>query len=106
MIQERRRAPRYSFVASAEVQEANSGSRLPSRISDLSSSGCYVDTINPFPGGTSVRVKIFTATQNFEAPATVAYAHANLGMGLAFGTVNPDSAAVLSNWLPAGALEH
>jgi len=104
MEQERRSAPRFAFIASAEVQDESNGSRLPSRISDLSLSGCYVDIINPFPDGTSVRVKIYTTTQNFEASATVAYAHAHLGMGLSFRNVNPDSLAVLQNWLPAEAV--
>jgi hypothetical protein len=103
MEQERRRTPRFAFIASAEVQDEGSGSRLPSRISDISHLGCYVDTINPFPDGTPVRVKIFTETHHFEAPATVAYSHTHLGMGLTFGDVNPDSLAVLQNWLPSEA---
>ena len=73
MEQERRRSPRFPFIASAEVLEENNGSRLSARISDISAKGCYVDTINPLPGGTAVRVKIFNETQSFEAPATVAY---------------------------------
>jgi hypothetical protein len=103
MENERRRSPRFTFIAQAEVQDETSGSRLPSRISDLSLSGCYVDIINPFPDGTPVRVKIYTTTQNFEASATVAYAHAHLGMGLSFREVKPESLAVLQNWLPAEA---
>jgi hypothetical protein len=106
MDQERRRTPRFPFIASAEVQDEVSGSRLPSRISDISAEGCYVDTINPFPNGTPVRVKIFTETHKFEAPATVAYAHTHLGMGLSFREVMPDSLAVLQSWLPTRAQEN
>jgi len=106
MEHERRRAPRFAFIASAEVQDEANSSRLPSRVSDLSLNGCYVDIINPFPDGTPVRVKIFTTTQNFEASATVAYAHAHLGMGLAFRDVKPESLAVLQNWLPAEAVSN
>ena len=101
MEQERRRAPRYPFIASAEVLADSTGSRLPARISDLSVSGCYADTINPLPDGTLVRVKIFTETQIFEAPARVVYSHTHLGMGLAFTEVQPSSEDVLHNWLPA-----
>lgn len=100
MEQERRRSPRFPFIASAEVQE-NNGSRLSARISDISAAGCYVDTINPLPGGTPVRVKIFNETQSFEATATVAYSVAFLGMGLSFGDVPPSSRDVLQTWLPA-----
>ena len=100
---ERRRAERHPFIASAEVEDIAVGSRLPSRISDLSTGGCYVDTVNPFPNGTQVRVKIFTATQQFESPATVVYSHQHLGMGLNFREPAPEHQAVLQSWLPAGS---
>jgi hypothetical protein len=100
MSQERRSAPRYPFVASAEVLAESTGSRMSTRISDLSSSGCYVDTINPLPHGTLVHVKIFTETHSFEAPAQVIYSHTHLGMGLVFREVQPHSQDVLQVWLP------
>jgi hypothetical protein len=74
--------------------------RLAARISDISAAGCYVDTINPLPGGTAVRVKILTQTLVFEAGAMVVYAHTHLGMGLVFREVLPVSQDVLQNWLP------
>jgi hypothetical protein len=101
MEQERRRSPRFPFIASAEVLEENNGSRLSARVSDISTLGCYVDTINPLPNGTSVRLKIFSESQSFEAAATVAYSHAHLGMGLRFSEVPPNSINVLREWLPA-----
>jgi hypothetical protein len=101
MEQERRRTPRFPFIASAEVLGVGTGSRISARVSDLSVSGCYVDTINPLPGGTVVRVKIFTETEIFEAPARVVYSHMHLGMGLVFSEVQSNSQHVLENWLPA-----
>jgi hypothetical protein len=98
-----RREPRYAFIASAEVMEENSGSRMSTRISDLSFGGCYVDTVNPLPDGTPVRLKIFTETHSFEAPATVVYAHTHLGMGMKFGEVQPQHEEVLRLWLPDAA---
>lgn len=103
MEQERRRSPRFPFIASAEVRAENNGSRLAARVSDISAAGCYVDTINPLPDGTLVRVKIFTETQSFEAGATVAYSLTHLGMGLQFSDVPPNSLSVLRTWLPATA---
>jgi hypothetical protein len=101
MDQERRRAPRFPFIASAEVLAENGLTRMAARISDISATGCYVDTINPLTNGTAVRLKILAETQVFEAPATVMYAHAHLGMGLMFGDVLPNSQDVLQQWLPA-----
>jgi hypothetical protein len=100
MDQERRRAQRFPFIASAEVLEERAGTRLAARISDISATGCYVDTINPLVDGTTVRLKILTETHVFEAPATVVYSHTHLGMGLMFGEVLPKSQDVLQNWLP------
>ena len=101
MEQNQRGARRFPFIAAAEVLAEHTGSRMSARISDLSVSGCYVDTINPLPDGTLVKVKIITETQIFEAPARVVYSHTHLGMGLAFREVLPNSIAVLQNWLPA-----
>lgn len=100
MEQERRRSPRFPFIASAEVHEENNGSRLDARVSDISATGCYVDTINPLPSGTAVRVKIFNEARSFEASAKVAYSVVHLGMGLSFSEVAPGSHDVLREWLP------
>jgi hypothetical protein len=105
MDEERRRTPRFPFIASAEVLAESAGTRLAARISDISATGCYVDTINPLAGGTTVRVKILTQTHVFEASAMVVYAHTHLGMGLAFGEVLPVSQKVLQDWLPAAATD-
>ena len=101
MEQERRRTPRFPFIASAEVLAESTGSRMTIRISDLSVFGCYADTINPLPDGTTVRVRIFADTKTFEAPATVVFSHTHLGMGLAFRDVQPSSQDVLQHWLPS-----
>lgn len=101
MDQERRRAPRFPFIAAAEVRSDITGPQLVARISDISAIGCYVDTINPLPDGTAVHVRIFTESQHFETPATVVYSHTHLGMGLRFGEVPAISQHVLQTWLPA-----
>jgi len=103
MEPEQRREPRYPFIACAEVLEEGSGARMNTRISDLSLGGCYVDTINPLPDGTSVQVKIFTETHSFEAPATVVYSHLHLGMGMKFLEMRANSQQVLRLWLPEAA---
>ena len=100
MDNERRRTSRFTFIATAEVLMEDAGTRLAARISDISATGCYVDTINPLVGGASVRLKISAASQVFEAPATVVYSHPHLGMGLVFGEVLPPSQNVLQSWLP------
>ena len=105
MEHERRRMPRVPFVASAELLEVDSGTRMNAQVSELSLHGCYVDTLNPLPKGTSVYVKIFTEEYFFETPAIVVYCHAHLGMGLAFHDVKPHFVSVLQNWVIAGAFK-
>src|SRR5215472_16055134 len=51
---ERRRSPRYPFIATAELVEQSSETRMVSRVSELGLHGCYLDMMNPFPQGTRV----------------------------------------------------
>jgi PilZ domain-containing protein len=92
---------RCSFVASAEVTELDSGSstKLSARTSELGLGGCYVDTLNPFPDGTPVRVRILRDGGVFETNAKVAYCDQGFGMGLAFIEITPSQRAILENWL-------
>jgi hypothetical protein len=91
------------FVASAEITEEGSSVSIAARVSDISTEGCYIDLRAPLPEGASVQIKIMTATHFFEAGATVGYTHPNLGMGLIFQYVSPESRAVLQNWIAAQA---
>jgi hypothetical protein len=87
------------FVACAEITEAGTNVSIGARISDISRDGCYVDLRSALPEGTSVQIKIKTATEFFEASAVVGYTHLHLGMGLVFSEVNSESQAVLQNWI-------
>jgi len=96
---DRRRTPRYPFVATAEIVEISSGTRMYARVSDLSLYGCYLDMSNPLPSGAHVFVKIFTDADFFEAEASVVYSQPNLGVGLAFRDVKPSFLPTLHKWL-------
>jgi len=73
--------------------------RIASRVSELSRNGCYLDMMNPFPQGTEVLVKIAAGDSFFEARAKIVYAQHNMGAGVGFVQVAPDSQAVLERWL-------
>jgi len=96
---ERRRTPRFPFVAVAEITEKASGVEIVTQVSELSLYGCYIDHKNPFPAGTSVTVKIFSESEVFEATAKVLYAHPNLGMGLSYHELSLRSSGILRGWL-------
>lgn len=96
---ERRSAPRFPFVAEAEVTELSSEARLSARISELSLGGCYVDTLNPFPQQTFVQLRLIQGKEIFETRARVIYFHPGIGMGLAFAELTADQKSVLVGWL-------
>ncbi len=96
---ERRAQPRFPFTAAADVYELRSQTRVNGRCSDLSLGGCYVDTLSPFPVGAVVRLRMERATRMFEAAAVVAYAHVQMGMGLAFTEIRREHQEVLGSWI-------
>jgi len=96
---ERRTHPRYPCTAAAEIVDAASGARINGRTSDIGRGGCYVDTINPFPVGTAVKVHLTKDDQSFVAQAKVVYAMSGLGMGLKFTSVDPEQLRTLQRWI-------
>jgi hypothetical protein len=97
---DRRRFPRYSFIASAEVRDMKPPHvRILARISDLGREGCYVDTISPFVPGTSVLIRVMKNDKAFSAKAIVLYATLGMGMGVKFTSVEPSEVPVLEKWL-------
>ena len=99
MRAERRREPRYPFIAMAEIVDERENVRTSSRISDLSLHGCYVEMTNPFPEGTSVTIEIYTETESLETQATVAFIETRQGMGLTFREMPEYCGNVLHRWL-------
>ncbi len=99
MGSERRRTPRYSFIASAELIEEASEVRIATRVSELSLYGCYLDMMNPFPVGTLVLVKISAGDAFFQAKSKIVYAQTNMGAGVVFLQIEAEYQPVLERWL-------
>jgi len=103
MNQERRRTPRYSFIAHAELHEDRSQVRVVTRVSELSLYGCYLDMMNPFPPGTLVTVRITAGEETFEAHSRFIYSTPNLGGGVVFLEVAPKFQPILRRWLDSAS---
>lgn len=103
MERERRRTPRYMFIASAELYEEHSEVRVASRVSELSLHGCYLDMMNPFPPGTIILLKIFAGDLTFQSKARVIYATQNVGAGVAFLDVEPKYEYMIKRWMEEAA---
>jgi hypothetical protein len=100
---ERRRTPRYTFIASAELIEETSDVRIATRVSELSLYGCYLDMMNPFPVGTLVLVKISAGDAFFEAKSKIVYAQPNMGAGVVFLETDAQYQPILDRWLDEAA---
>lgn len=96
---ERRRAPRYPFIADAEVIEIASDTKLNAKTGDLSFGGCFLDMLNPSPEGTEIRVRISQASTTFTARGRVVFVFPNMGMGVVFTSVEDNQLTVLQKWL-------
>jgi hypothetical protein len=94
-----RRAPRYPFIAEAEVTEIASGTKLRARTSDVSNSGCFLDMLNPSPEGTEIGIKISHDNASFTAVGRVVFVFPNMGMGVVFTNVEHSQLPVLERWL-------
>lgn len=97
---ERRGEIRFPITASADVFDERSGARLRGRTSDLSLSGCYIDTQSPFSKDTTVRLCLEYEKQKMETLAVVVYALIPMGMGLSFIEILPDQLEILRSWMP------
>jgi hypothetical protein len=96
---ERRCAKRTPFVAPVELIDVRSGARMKARLADLSLHGCYVDTLNPLPVGSDVRVQIQKVNDTLEFLARVSSQHPGSGMGLEFKDLTPEQRASLKSCL-------
>lgn len=95
------RQQRFPFVAGIQIIALDTEAHLAAHTEDLNVSGCFVETTNPFIGGTKVGLKISHAGMVFEARGTVAYSLSGKGMGITFTSIEPSSIAILDGWLTA-----
>jgi hypothetical protein len=96
---EQRKSVRVPFTATAEILDISSHARVMGRLADLSSGGCYIDTISPLAAGAAVRVSLTRDAEEFTAKAIVKYALPSMGMGLTFTEIKPEHQAVLQKWI-------
>ena len=99
MPNELRRATRHPLTAVAEITDLSTGMRMTVQTSDLSLVGCYVDTLNPLPPETQVKIAITHKGETFTSAAVVVYSRANMGMGIKFLKVQHNQLSILRKWL-------
>jgi len=101
---DRRVAPRYPIILSAELTELSGGTKLIGRTSDISRTGCYIDTYQPYRSGSAIHIKLTRGPESFEVRGTVRYVSPGLGMGILFEEQIPaKQLATLDRWLEMAA---
>ena len=95
--------PRFSFFADGEVT-LRDGTCVLTQLSELSSRGCYIGTLEPIPAGTELRLCIRDGVTTCELNGKVIYTHSGgglgiFGLGVAFGEMPADQESKIAAWL-------
>jgi hypothetical protein len=99
MEKERRKTPRFQFIAPAELVNENSGERTQSWVADLGLHGCSLSIKQAPRRGTVVSLKIgHTPRETVLAKAVVVHSY-NDRAGIRFDAVTPASFEMLSKWV-------
>ena len=87
--QDRRIKSRHACRLGADVYRL--GSSVPNRctLTDISTGGCYVETLQPFPSGTLIEIVLRTEEVKLKLPGRVQSAHQGVGMGVQFTMNTP-----------------
>jgi hypothetical protein len=96
---DRRQMKRHAFSATTEVKELATGARSSSRAADLSQRGCYLDSLNPFPVGAKIQVRIMWGGEEVTCAGIVRESHPGLGMGVAFMDMDEGRTALIEKWI-------
>jgi hypothetical protein len=78
--------------------DPDSGARIEAHTSDICLGGCYVDTMNGFPIGTIVELRLTKDSKSFHSVAKVVCSQAGVGMGLSFSAVEQEQFLLLEQW--------
>jgi|HubBroStandDraft_6_1064221.scaffolds.fasta_scaffold270987_1 hypothetical protein len=96
---EHREVPRFTLIASIELREPNTDTRISGRISEISRKGCYVDVLITLPEGTGLDVRISRDQGVFETKGKIVYVQHGMGMGVTFIDPAPEQLQLLDTWL-------
>ena len=99
----RRTNPRFSFFADAEVT-LRDGVGVRGQLSELSSRGCYIDTLEPIPVRTKLCLCICDGVSTCELHGKVLYMHSGggfgiFGMGVLFEEMSAEQHSAIDTWL-------
>ena len=83
----------------SEQADSEGGKLLAGTITQISRSGCYVESPKTLPVGTSLKVIISRDQETFVTMANVIHVQEQMGMGVAFMDAAKDQMEILNSWL-------
>lgn len=95
---ERREAKRIGYLCEVEC-EAIGINRMNTRITDLSTTGAFIDSMTCFTQGTILKVKFRIKDIPIEVNCEVRYSMPQMGMGIRFLDLKPDHIALLEHFI-------
>ncbi len=83
-VARRRKHPRYPCSGGVELRRQEGGQPIWANLSDVSLTGCYVESTSTLPDGTMVSFHVRTHDLDIKGRAIVRASHHAVGMGVAF----------------------
>ena len=95
MTDDRRKAPRAKCVLDGSWSGVSVGGSV--RISDVSATGCFIETLATPQQGERVRVQLHLPQGPLSLNAEVTYVEPRMGFGMRFIDVDPGTAEILTD---------
>jgi hypothetical protein len=96
MTDDKRTSPRVMNVIDVDCRTADdAASPLAARISDLSTTGAFLDSMNPLPAGTRLVLRFMAGPQEVRAAAEVVHSMPSFGMGVRFTDLSGEGRAAI-----------
>jgi hypothetical protein len=102
--QDRRECPRVKVSVPVEVHVDGQASPIRCATADLSVSGCYIESIFPFPVGTTLDLKLQIET-TLPIDATVVTCDPQVGNGMKFTRMLPEDHKALEAFVESALKE-
>jgi hypothetical protein len=99
--QSRRKWERHKISVVIAVQDERASTLRRLTATDISASGCYVETHVPFSIGTSLKVELWIATEKVTTRSFVRTSDPGLGMGIEFMGLKPEDQQRFQEYLKA-----
>jgi len=98
-VKERRRYPRLKLHVPVEIRADGAASSIHVASTDLSLGGCYIESIFPFPVGTTLDLKLQIGETTIPIAATVVTSDPQVGNGIIFAKMLPEDRGALEAFL-------